>query len=174
MGESGQSQTHEMLEIVASEELVAQAQAVSVGLSPRIRFFYHAGWLLLSLIVLALAMTMSVRGTERVCLPGMSEPLPELCGTKLLLKFPCPGCGMTRAFISLGHGRVLEAWSFNPAAFLLFPLLLAQFPYRVGQLWRVQQGAPEQEPPYIVAGLLILLVVMISQWAAGLLIAWWW
>lgn len=26
---------------------------------------------------------------------------------------PCPGCGMTRGFVAMGHGRLAGAWAFN-------------------------------------------------------------
>ena len=34
----------------------------------------------------------------------------------------CPGCGMTRATEAMLHGRLLQAFSFNPVGMVLFPL----------------------------------------------------
>ena len=37
----------------------------------------------------------------------------------------CPGCGMTRAFCCILHGRFAEAWAWNPFSALMFPLCAA-------------------------------------------------
>ncbi|MCG9127510.1 DUF2752 domain-containing protein [Candidatus Poribacteria bacterium] len=36
-----------------------------------------------------------------------------------LTNIPCPGCGMTRACLSITQGNFLQAYMFNPFAFLL-------------------------------------------------------
>lgn len=47
--------------------------------------------------------------------------LPEipLCPFKALTGLPCPGCGMTHAFLALGRLDLAGAWAANP---LVFPL----------------------------------------------------
>lgn len=92
------------------------------------------------LAVLALTMTMSVQGSSQVALPGMSTPLPELCNARRFFGVECPGCGLTRSFISMGHGNVQAAWSFNPSGPLWFVAMLAQLPYRAAQLWYLRRG----------------------------------
>ncbi|MDR1020911.1 MAG: DUF2752 domain-containing protein [Synergistaceae bacterium] len=47
--------------------------------------------------------------------------LPTLCLWKLALGFPCPGCGLTRAFLLLARLRFAEAARMN---ILVTPLLL--------------------------------------------------
>lgn len=39
---------------------------------------------------------------------------PTLCPFRLLTGWPCPTCGMTRAWVLLGHGRWSEAMALNP------------------------------------------------------------
>lgn len=46
------------------------------------------------------------------------------CPTKRLLGLPCPGCGLTRAFLLLLHGRVSDAVVMNPNILLAAPLLV--------------------------------------------------
>ena len=46
---------------------------------------------------------------------GWESPLP-LCLFKGLTGFDCPGCGMTRAFIFISHGRFADAVSMHPAS----------------------------------------------------------
>ena len=38
------------------------------------------------------------------------------CLFRSLTGIPCPGCGMTRGFVAMGHGRFLEAWQVHPLA----------------------------------------------------------
>lgn len=42
-----------------------------------------------------------------------------ICAFHYLTGIPCPGCGMTRACVSLLKGDVLKAFSFNPLAVVL-------------------------------------------------------
>lgn len=48
-------------------------------------------------------------------LPPMDHG-PVLCLFRALSGLPCPSCGMTRAFIALGHGNVPGALHFNIAS----------------------------------------------------------
>jgi len=58
---------------------------------------------------------------------------PVLCLFRRITTLPCPSCGMTRAFVALGHGDLHAALGFNiasPAVFLaaclIFLLALGQ------------------------------------------------
>jgi hypothetical protein len=42
------------------------------------------------------------------------------CIFKLIFGIPCAGCGMTRAFLFLGHGHFVQAFHLNPNAPLVF------------------------------------------------------
>jgi len=53
---------------------------------------------------------------------------------------PCPGCGMTRGFVAMGHGQFTEAWRSNPLSPILFVgawvyLLYATLRCRLGHRW---------------------------------------
>lgn len=52
-------------------------------------------------------------------LPGRS-----ICPFHLVFGLPCPGCGMTRAFLAIGQLRFARAAAFNPFSLLLFSLVL--------------------------------------------------
>lgn len=45
-----------------------------------------------------------------------------LCPFRALTGLPCPGCGMTHAFIALGHGNLAAAWHYNALSLPLFAL----------------------------------------------------
>ena len=46
------------------------------------------------------------------------------CISQFLTGYPCPGCGLTRAFASLSHFDLISSLRFNPEA-LLFTLIAA-------------------------------------------------
>jgi hypothetical protein len=129
------------------------------------RYEYHAIYLVLSLVVLALAATMSVRGETQVVPPLLSQPLPELCHSRRFFGIDCPGCGMTRCFISLAHGDLAAAWHYNPGGILLFGMLLIQLPYRTAQLWRLARGRAEWAPRRLTMWFSVALATaLIGQW----------
>jgi len=51
---------------------------------------------------------------------GRIAHLPDICPFYNLTGFPCPGCGLTRAFVSLGHGQLGQAFGWNPLGPLLY------------------------------------------------------
>lgn len=56
-------------------------------------------------------------------LPGRSGQighLPSLCPFYTLTGLPCPGCGLTRAFVCLGHGQWRESLHWHPLGWLIF------------------------------------------------------
>ena len=55
-----------------------------------------------------------------------TSPAPR-CMLRLLTGYDCPGCGSQRALHALLHGRVGDAWGYNPAVFFAVPLAAAYF-----------------------------------------------
>ena len=49
------------------------------------------------------------------------------CPTALILRVPCPGCGMTRATMALLHGNLHESFRFHPLGLLILPVLVTVF-----------------------------------------------
>ncbi len=50
---------------------------------------------------------------------------PVICPFRLLCGFPCPGCGLTRAFGAIARGDLWQATLHNALGVPLFTLLLA-------------------------------------------------
>jgi hypothetical protein len=65
--------------------------------------------------------------------PG-SLPKVELCLFHAATGLQCPGCGLTRAFCAISHGRFSLAWDLNPLSFHLYALAVLglAWPYFVG------------------------------------------
>jgi hypothetical protein len=129
---------------------------------------FHWVILLICAGVLISAAVLSV-GNGVVVVPGLNQRLPELCMLRRVTGMSCPGCGLTRCFISLAHGDIAAAWSFNPAGLWLFAIIAAQLPLRSYQLWRINHGRRELQ----LAGLGaiafgVFLVALLSQWGMRL------
>jgi hypothetical protein len=60
-----------------------------------------------------------------VVVPPVREAPFPLCLVHLLLGVAGPGCGMTRAFLFLGHGDFRSALELNPNSLLVFGLVVA-------------------------------------------------
>ena len=125
---------------------------------------HHRTSLILATLVLAASLTLSVRGERQVVVPVVNWALPGVCYWKQLWDLDCPGCGMTRCFISAAHGDLPRAWQFNSAGLLLFGGLLFQFPYRAVQLRRLAHGREEMRlgSPVVIAW--VLFAAIIGQW----------
>lgn len=122
--------------------------------------------LIASSIVLGLALLLSVPGTAReedVIVPILNQPLPPLCSSKILFDRECPGCGLTRCFISMAHGDFARAWFFNPAGVYFFVLVLAQLPYRAWQLSRLYRGKETYRNNHLFVFLYVLMAFMLVQ-----------
>lgn len=131
-------------------------------------------WILLgmSAAVMLAACLLSVRGEEQVVMPIIGIPLPGTCSFKSFFGMDCPGCGLTRCFVSLGHGDVRGAWSFNPVGIFLFGVVAFQIPYRLTQLWRLRSGRQAIRPHawtnFVLAGVAAaLLLQWLGRWILG-------
>lgn len=134
---------------------------------------FHYMMLAMCVAVVALSFVLSVRDRRQVVLPVIGQPLPELCHFKRYTGIDCPGCGLTRSFISIAHARWQDAWRYNPAAFLLFPIVLFQIPYRSFQIWRVRTGRPEWQLGRWGQGVLgVFVAVALGQWVLRQLGVW--
>lgn len=126
---------------------------------------FQLTWLLLASGVVLLSMLMQLRDSLQVNIPFTQTPMPEMCSFRRFTGMDCAGCGMTRCFISLGHGDVAKAWSYNPAGILLYAMVLFQIPFRAWQLWRIRSG---QQPVHLgrlsYAAVIVLGVLMVAQW----------
>jgi hypothetical protein len=66
----------------------------------------------------------------------------SVCLWRALFGVPCPGCGMTRALLSLACGDLRAAWRFNPASFVVAPILVGTVIQRVWPRTRGGNRAP--------------------------------
>jgi hypothetical protein len=127
-------------------------------------------WVLLILCtaVVSVSFVLRIPDGEHVVAPMVNRPLPCICTFKRLAGIDCPGCGLTRSFISLAHGDIRSAWSHNPAGPLFFALVLFQVPYRSLQILRLRWGLTELSLGVFANCVLWLLVfALVAQWVVS-------
>jgi hypothetical protein len=126
---------------------------------------YHRAVLLGAALVLLAAVGLERKDSDSLQLPGLRLRLPTLCWSRGFFGLDCPGCGLTRAFVCLGHGDFRAAWRHNPASLPMFAIVAAQIPWRLMQLARIARGAyplrGSRWSTWIVLGMIVLLF---SQW----------
>lgn len=49
----------------------------------------------------------------------------DICAVHRTTGLPCPGCGLTRAFVLVSHGDLATAVASNPFVLVLYPLFVA-------------------------------------------------
>ena len=77
----------------------------------------------LALLVLVL---LSGAFAASVLIAPQSGDYFTICGIKNLTGLPCPGCGLTHSFCSIGRGHIIAAFGYNllgPPLFLVFALV---------------------------------------------------
>jgi len=103
---------------------------------------YHLFVLAASASILAAAFLLRVRPDQRIELAGLPGwAAPELCQTRALFGWNCPGCGLTRSFVHLAAGDVDASLAVNRVGWVFAMVVCLQLPYR---LWAVcsAEGRP--------------------------------
>lgn len=101
-------------------------------------------------------------------LPGV-----VLCPFRALTGLPCPGCGMTRAFCSLGHGDLTGAFGYNALAPFVFAAALLLWAHALATVLKLDSARAALErlkPTQRAAGfmLAVTLVWWVVRLSAGL------
>ena len=121
--------------------------------------------------VMLVAVLLQMRGEEQVVVPGLGLSLPGTCTFKQYIGADCPGCGLTRCFVSMGHGQLERAWHFNPVGIVFFVLVASQIPFRMVQLWRLNWGLAEIRLGWWgYSTMLFVLGALLVQWVIRLVI----
>ncbi len=132
---------------------------------PRPATLHHWTFLVIACVVVVASLSFTVRGREQVIVPVLNSALPGTCTFRRMTGFPCPGCGLTRSFISIAHGQLVDAWRFNPAGVAFFAVVVFQIPYRIFQISRIRRGLAEHR--FAAADTWVLVgvaVIMLAQW----------
>ncbi|MBX7149358.1 DUF2752 domain-containing protein [bacterium] len=91
-----------------------------------------------------------------------------LCWFKRLTGIDCPGCGLTRAFLSIPRGHLWRAFLYNWASPFLY---LAFFMYWLSSLMELLRGKQISYPGRFVYALsTLIMVLLVGGWVYKLLI----
>lgn len=91
------------------------------------------------------------------------------CPLSYFFGLSCPGCGMTRAAISLIQFRFAEAWYYHPLVYVM-PVLVIYLILRHFKLWRL----PDRTHRRIIVStaLLFIVVFLIRLFTKHPVVAW--
>jgi hypothetical protein len=84
--------------------------------------------------------------------------LPDICFSQIFFGADCPGCGLTRSFISLARGQFSTAWHYHRLGWFIALVALAQIPYRIISL-KNQRALSSRAGRWISWSLITLLTV---------------
>lgn len=84
---------------------------------------------------------------------------PILCVYRLVTGVPCPGCGLTRGFVAIGHGLPHVALDYNLLAPVLYGWMVLWWLWSVAAM--VRGGPPASTPRPLMR---VALVVLVAFW----------
>ncbi|HEV2912666.1 MAG TPA: DUF2752 domain-containing protein [Pyrinomonadaceae bacterium] len=92
-----------------------------------------------------------------------------LCPFRAVTGYPCPGCGMTRAFSAIAHGDIWRAVIYNPLSPFLFLALLLVWANAAATLlnWRGVHSRLARLRPSANASA-VMLFVLLAWWVVRL------
>ncbi len=89
-----------------------------------------------------------------VALTGIGCPILYITG------FPCPGCGLTRAYIAFFHGNFVDAFRYHPLFWLLPPLLFVAFH---GNTKMLKWISPKGRTLFLILGAIVFVGVYLLR-----------
>ncbi len=125
--------------------------------------------MVVSCLILLLSVLLRSPNSESVELGAFT--LPELCTFKRVFPIGCPGCGLTRSFISISHGDLATAFRLNFASFFVYAFVVAQIPFRAAQLFLVSGGRQVFGETWMVRGLVAIASLLVVQWCVRISMA---
>jgi hypothetical protein len=128
----------------------------------------HREVLAVACAVCALAFALQETSGGRVAVRGVPQfPLPQVCASRSLFGFRCPGCGLTRSVIHLAEGDWRESWRSHRLGGLMAMVILLQIPYRLVALSRLDRPLLPVRWQVLLSSALIAL--LIGNWLVDLL-----
>lgn len=122
----------------------------------------HVIYIVIFVVFLFVPFFLSVEAKETVLIFGLKMPgfcfLKEYCGIE------CPGCGLTRSFVMLTHGRFAEALRFHYVGFILYVFFFTQLLYRIYCLKHVGEELPVFLKNYQHYTPMVIIFMLILNW----------
>jgi hypothetical protein len=118
----------------------------------------------MAVVVIGFSFALQTDEQRGIYIPGTSIIMPSTCTSRVLYGIECPGCGMTRAFVAISHGRFSRAWELNRASFVIYAFVLAQVPWHLIQIFRRSTGRQTMHWTTIYWIPLGVSVVLVLNW----------
>lgn len=88
----------------------------------------------------------------------------SLCWFNTLFELPCPGCGLTRSVIHIGHARWEQAWQLHPFGFLVYgaaliAVSLGLLPGALREVVRARWRLPREVRDRLIVVMLLALLL---------------
>ena len=127
----------------------------------------HWTMLYIAVFVVGVSYYLQLGGLDAVNLAGTHVQLPSLCGSRTLFGIECPGCGLTRSFITLAGGDLQQSLHFHRLGWLLALAIVAQFPYRTYSLLELRHRVVYRTWPkwfgyFLIAALILNWLLKVS------------
>jgi hypothetical protein len=132
-----------------------------------------AALLVAALVTVVVAGVLDLGSGRAVVVPIVNVPLPRMCAFQQIAGHDCPGCGLTRSFVSLADGDLMGAWSYNAAGPFVFAVIAFQIPYRTIQIWRRSRGHSRLGLCRESWVLGFLVTAVMAQWLVRSFGLWW-
>lgn len=113
----------------------------------RITLTWWFGHALIFAMSVAVVVAAAVLTPSAEVVSFFGSDVPVLCGWRQMTGLPCAGCGLTRSFTFMAHGRIAEAFSMNYLGPFLFALVASQIPWRAYALYKGRLGSPSEVLP---------------------------
>lgn len=130
----------------------------------RMNFYLHLMFLLMALAVIVCSFVMTSEGRTAIRIPGLSIPMPQTCLSRRMWGMDCPGCGLTRSFVSMSHAEFSRAFSFNAAGPLVYLFVLVQIPWHLFQICRLWNLKRPIESGWLYVPLFAINAALLIQW----------
>jgi len=151
--------------ISRSGDPAATCSPKTFALEPEAQRGAHRNILVLCLLLVGVSACLHTDTQGKVCLPFLRRwPIPDTCVMKKVIHADCPGCGMTRSFIAMGHLRLFEALRCHRIGPFLFLYVLAQVPYRLLAMRAVSRQGRFREPTALRLYALALVIALFANW----------
>jgi hypothetical protein len=131
-------------------------------------------WQVLVLCTAALvaAALLEVVDGQFIAIRGFPQhPFPQTCFSRSWLSLDCPGCGLTRSFVLLAHGRFAESFAMHHVGIPLAVAFALQIPYRALRLWRPDRDWVAK--PWRQAFSWLLVGMILGNWLLKLTVPGW-
>jgi hypothetical protein len=132
---------------------------------------HHRSYLVLAVLALGLSLALDAGAGGGLVVPviGAGRELPVLCPLKAATGWDCPGCGLSRSFVAIAHGRIAEGFAQHRIGLAIFLLAIYQLAYRP---WMMRRGAWDPPGPLLAVhrvATFAVIAALVANWIVNLI-----